>query len=108
MEEAKLRHLKSVSLAIRQDIVRMVSEAGSGHPGGSLSIADIVTVLFFDVMKHDPADHCWDGARSFHPFKGARLPGGLRRACRKRLLPEGRTANVEEAWVPSPGPPGYV
>jgi transketolase len=74
MEEAKLRHLKSVSLAIRQDIVRMVSEAGSGHPGGSLSIADIVTVLFFDVMKHDPADHCWDGRDRFILSKGHACP----------------------------------
>lgn len=74
MEEAKLRHLKSVSLAIKQDIVRMVSEAGSGHPGGSLSIADIVTVLFFDVMKHDPADHCWDGRDRFILSKGHACP----------------------------------
>ena len=42
---------------IRIDIVRMIAEAGSGHPGGSLSCADILMALYFGgVMKHDPAD----------------------------------------------------
>ena len=42
---------------IRIDIVRMIAEAGSGHPGGSLSCTDILTALYFGgVMKHDPAD----------------------------------------------------
>ncbi len=72
--EAELRHLKSMSLAIRQDIVKMVAEAGSGHPGGSLSIADIVTVLFFDVMKHDPGDPCWEGRDRLVLSKGHACP----------------------------------
>lgn len=41
---------------MRLDIVEMIGEAGSGHPGGSLSAADIVATLYFGVMKHDPAD----------------------------------------------------
>lgn len=42
---------------IREDIVRMIAEAGSGHPGGSLSCADILTALYFGgVLKHDPAN----------------------------------------------------
>ncbi len=42
---------------IRIDIVRMIAEAGSGHPGGSLSCTDILMALYFGgVMKHDPAD----------------------------------------------------
>ncbi len=40
---------------IRKDIVRMIAEAGSGHPGGSLSCTDILTALYFGgVVKHDP------------------------------------------------------
>lgn len=41
---------------MRLDIVEMIGQAGSGHPGGSLSAADIVATLYFGVMKHDPAD----------------------------------------------------
>ena len=39
----------------------MVTSAGSGHPGGSMSSADFLTALFFDVMKHDPASWTRDG-----------------------------------------------
>lgn len=39
---------------IRQHVIRMIGEAGSGHPGGSLSAADICTVLYFDTMHIDP------------------------------------------------------
>ncbi|MBS3957665.1 MAG: transketolase [Clostridiales bacterium] len=40
---------------MRIDIVEMIAAAGSGHPGGSLSAADIVATLYFGLLKHDPA-----------------------------------------------------
>lgn len=46
--------LSSIASQVRRDVLRMVSAAGSGHPGGSLSSADIMTALFFKVMHHDP------------------------------------------------------
>ncbi len=52
-----LEELKRKAGDIRVDIVKMVSEAGSGHPGGSLSAADIMCALYFGgVLNHDP-DH---------------------------------------------------
>ena len=48
--------LKKISSQVRRDIIRMVSGAKSGHPGGSMSSADFLTALYFGgVMKHDPA-----------------------------------------------------
>ena len=44
---------------IRKDIIRMLAEAGSGHPGGSLSSTDILTALYFKVMRHDPKNPTW-------------------------------------------------
>ncbi len=41
---------------IRQHIINMIFEAGSGHPGGSLSMTDVITALYFSVMKHDSND----------------------------------------------------
>lgn len=46
--------LQKTASQIRRDIVRMVSGAGSGHPGGSLGITDVMTALYFSVMKQDP------------------------------------------------------
>lgn len=47
--------LQRLSTQVRRDIIRMVTNAKSGHPGGSMSCADFLTALYFKVMKHDPA-----------------------------------------------------
>ena len=51
----ELAHLAATARTIRQDIVRMTYVAGSGHPGGSLSVTDLLTVLLFREMRYDPA-----------------------------------------------------
>jgi len=56
LDEQTLASLKSKANTLRQEIVKMVAEANSGHPGGSLSAADIVTVLYFHEMELDPND----------------------------------------------------
>ena len=50
--------LTQTASQVRRDILRMVTQAGSGHPGGSLSSTDLTTTLFFKIMKHSP-EH-WD------------------------------------------------
>lgn len=50
----KIAELEKRAKAVRRNIVSAVTEAKSGHPGGSLSAADIVTVLYFAEMKNDP------------------------------------------------------
>ena len=47
--------LSSIASQIRRDIIRMVTAAKSGHPGGSMSSADFLTALYFQVMDQDPA-----------------------------------------------------
>ena len=58
---ANVEELKRISSQVRRDIVRMVALSQSGHPGGSLSSADILTALYFNVMKQDPATWTRDG-----------------------------------------------
>jgi len=45
---------------IRQDIIKMLEQAGSGHSAGPLGLADIFTALYFDVLKHDPEKPDWN------------------------------------------------
>lgn len=47
---AEIRQLETIAAQVRRDIVRMVAGAGSGHPGGSMGAADVLTALYFDVM----------------------------------------------------------
>lgn len=51
--------LSSLAEEMRQHIVQMIVAAGSGHPGGSLSIADLLTVLYFHTMRIDPSRPDW-------------------------------------------------
>jgi transketolase len=51
--------LVELAAEMRQQIVEMIVRAGSGHPGGSLSVADILTVLFFRTMRLDPEHPDW-------------------------------------------------
>ena len=53
--------LKQISTQVRRDIVRMVTLAKSGHPGGSMSSADFLTTLYFNEMEQDPATWTRDG-----------------------------------------------
>ncbi|MGB1518198.1 MAG: transketolase, partial [Crocinitomicaceae bacterium] len=53
--------LDKIASQVRRDIVRMVSGAKSGHPGGSLGCTDFLTVLYFDIMNIDPANFDMDG-----------------------------------------------
>lgn len=62
--------IERMARAMRCDVVTMLSKAGSGHPGGSLSAADIVATLYFGVMKHDPARPDWDERDRFILSKG--------------------------------------
>ncbi len=66
--------LKEMAQTIRQDIVRAVYCAGSGHPGGSLSCADIMTALYFNEMNIDPADPEMPGRDRFVLSKGHAAP----------------------------------
>ena len=59
---------------MRRHIVRMTAEAGSGHPGGSLSAIDVMTALYFRFMRHDPADPAWPDRDRFILSKGHCCP----------------------------------
>jgi len=74
MDEAKIRELAGRARAIRRHIIKMVGEAASGHPGGSLSAADIVTALYFHEMRVKPQDPQWPDRDRFVLSKGHAAP----------------------------------
>lgn len=66
--------LEKISTSIRRDIIEMLHAAGSGHPGGSLSAADILTVLYFHEMKVDEKNPKWQERDRFVLSKGHAAP----------------------------------
>jgi len=69
-----LPELEKMARQLRRHIISMIAAAGSGHPGGSLSAADIVTALYFNVLRHDPADPLWPERDRFILSKGHAAP----------------------------------
>jgi transketolase len=55
-----IHELERKALAIREDIITMLEEAGSGHSGGPLGMADIYAALYFDVLNHRPEEPTWE------------------------------------------------
>lgn len=63
-----------MAMTIRRDIIEMISTAKAGHPGGSLSAADIVTALYFRMMRVDPENPRWPDRDRFILSKGHACP----------------------------------
>ncbi|MBI5184077.1 MAG: transketolase [Nitrospinae bacterium] len=70
----EIKELERIAVQIRIDILKMLTEAGSGHTGGSLSTADILTALFFSKMRHDPNNPKWEERDIFVLSKGHAVP----------------------------------
>ncbi|MFM1654636.1 transketolase [Brevibacillus sp. B_LB10_24] len=74
LQTEQLARYGELTKTIRRHIVRMTHQAGSGHPGGSLSAAEILTVLFFEHMNVDPQNPKWQGRDYFFLSKGHCTP----------------------------------
>lgn len=59
LHEKKIQFLEEMANKIRQDIIEMLVEAGSGHSAGPLGMADVFTALYFHVLSHDPKNPGW-------------------------------------------------
>ena len=59
LHEGKLRHLERTANTIREAIIEMLLEAGSGHSAGPLGMADIFTAFYFHILNHNPKRPDW-------------------------------------------------
>ena len=75
MNEARIKELKNIANSVRIGIIDATHAAKSGHPGGSLSIADILTYLYFEKMNIDPKNPKMEGRDRFVLSKGHTAPG---------------------------------
>jgi len=60
LHEEKIKQLEETANQIRQDIIEMLVEAGSGHSAGPLGMADIFTAFYFHILNHDPKNPLWE------------------------------------------------
>lgn len=89
-----VKELQEMARTIRTDVLTMVHKAGSGHPGGSLSMAEVTAALYFGgIMKLDPKNPDWEGRDRFILSKGHAAPVIYSALARKGFFP------VEELWT---------
>ena len=101
MNEQKLLELKKKAGLIRRYSIEAIAAAKSGHPGGSLSIADILSVLFFDEMKVDPKNPKWADRDRFVLSKGHCAPAYYAALALKGFFPEAdlKTLRQTESYL---------
>lgn len=71
---ATVAELQTAARQIRQDVIRMTYHAGSGHPGGNLSVADLITALVFHELRLDPEHPDWPDRDRLVLSKGHAAP----------------------------------
>ena len=74
MEGNSIRELKNTAVDLRKHVIDMIYKAQSGHPGGSLSVADFVTACYFQEMRVDPKNPKWEDRDRFILSKGHVCP----------------------------------
>jgi len=90
---------------LRQDIITMLAEAGSGHPGGSLSATEIVTYLYFKEMQLDPQNPSWSDRDRFVLSKGHAAPVLYAALAGRGFFPRGLLLQVRKINCPLQGHP---
>jgi len=97
--------LKSLTREMRVDIIRMIEAAGSGHPGGSLSIIDILAVLYWKFLKHDPKNPAWPERDRFILSKGHACPALYAVMARRGYFPREELLTLRKLDSPLQGHP---
>lgn len=72
--EYSIDEIQKKANILRLDVIEMTTAAKSGHPGGSLSAADLIAALYFRVLKHDPSNPQWESRDRFILSKGHVAP----------------------------------
>ena len=75
MESGELKKLQDLAIEVRQDIIKMLVDVGSGHSAGPLGLVEILLALYFEVLKHDPKNPQWSDRDRFVISNGHTCPG---------------------------------
>ncbi len=108
MANPDVAKLESIAREGRVQIIRMLTHAGSGHPGGSLSAIDILTTLYFNRMRYDPARPRWEDRDRFVLSKGHCVPAQYYCMAKAGFFPMDRLITLRKLGSPLQGHPDRV
>ena len=99
------QELKEIARDLRIWCLKMITEALSGHPGGSLSLAEIVTTFYFKMLKHDPKNPHWKERDRFVLSKGHGVPAVYAAMAMSGYFPESELMSLRQLGSPLQGHP---
>jgi len=108
MQKLSVDQLKTQAKSSRRQILKMIAEAASGHPGGSLSAIDIITALFFHEMRHDSKRPDWPDRDRFVLSKGHGVPALYATFAAAGYLPESELMTLRRLGSRLQGHPDRV
>jgi len=97
--------LEQIAREGRVQILRMITHAGSGHPGGSLSVIDILTTLYFHRLRYDPQRPDWEDRDRVILSKGHCVPAQYFCMARAGFFPMDRVVTLRKLGSPLQGHP---
>jgi len=97
--------LETIARECRVQIIRMLTHAGSGHPGGSLSVIDLLTTLYFGRLRHDPTRPDWPDRDRVVLSKGHAVPALYTVMAKSGYFPESRLVTLRKLGSPLQGHP---
>jgi transketolase len=101
-------NLDAIARACRVQIIRMLTHAGSGHPGGSLSVIDVLVAIAFGRLRHDPRRPDWPDRDRIVLSKGHAVPALYTVMARAGYFPEERLITLRKLGSPLQGHPDRV
>ncbi|MDD2619417.1 MAG: transketolase [Syntrophomonadaceae bacterium] len=105
IDEQVIAECRERARLMRRDIISMLSEAGSGHSGGSLSAADIVACLYYGEMNIDPGRPAWEERDRFVLSKGHAAPVLYAALAQKGFFPQKYLSTLRKLGSPLQGHP---
>ena len=102
---ADLQQLEAIARACRVQIIRMLTHAGSGHPGGSLSVIDMLVSIMFGRLRHDPRRPDWPDRDRIVLSKGHAVPALYCVMARAGYFPESQLITLRKLGSPLQGHP---
>jgi transketolase len=105
LKNISIEELKEIAIEMRKTAVTMIHKAQSGHPGGSLSAADLMTALYFKEMNIDPSNPNWEDRDRFVLSKGHVCPIQYSALALKGYVPYDTIYTLREYGSPFQGHP---
>ena len=100
-----LPKLHEIARECRVQIIRMITHAGSGHPGGSLSVIDLLVTLFWNRMRYDPRRPLWEDRDRLILSKGHCVPAQYACMAKTGFFPESLLPTLRKLGSPLQGHP---